>query len=164
MRLRLTFVFRLNHKQKLKMTMKLLVDIKSYSIGQIFLIPAKFSLYLSIMWINNVTIVAFVWGRYVVYIDQTEVYRLRTITTYQPHTKAIIVSFLFTEHKELKTLHISIWYFRSVGYHNSNLENELLSVYVGKRFLWLYGWQHTVISLPKFSKAVGVLQEDSNIS
>jgi hypothetical protein len=45
-------------------------EIKSYSIGQIFLIPAKFSLYLSIMWINNITIVAFVWGRYVVYIDQ----------------------------------------------------------------------------------------------
>ena len=45
-------------------------EIKSYSIGQIFLIPAKFSLYLSIMWINNITIVTFIWGRYVVYIDQ----------------------------------------------------------------------------------------------
>ena len=29
-------------------------EIKIYSIGQIFLIPAKFSLYLSIMWINNI--------------------------------------------------------------------------------------------------------------
>ena len=45
-------------------------EIKSYRIGLIFLIPAKFSLYLSIMWINNITIVAFVWGRYVAHIDQ----------------------------------------------------------------------------------------------
>ena len=43
-------------------------EIKSYSIGQIFLIPAKYSLYLSVMWINNITIVASVdillFGRY----------------------------------------------------------------------------------------------------
>jgi hypothetical protein len=77
-------------------------EIKSYSIGQIFLIPAKISLYLSIMWINNITIVAFVWGQYVVYIDQQEYidlglrpqsiyFCLVDIATYQPHTKAIIV-------------------------------------------------------------------------
>ena len=77
-------------------------EIKSYSIGQIFLIPAKFSLYLSIMWINNITIVAFVLGRYVVYIDQQKYidlglrphsiyFCLVDITTYRPHTQAIIV-------------------------------------------------------------------------
>ena len=74
-------------------------EIKSYIIGQIFWIPAKFSLYLSIMWINNITIVAFVWGRYVVYIDQQKYIHLGLrpqsiyfcwvdIITYRPHTKA----------------------------------------------------------------------------
>ena len=55
------------HKKKCS---DIYTEIKSYSIGQIFFIPAKFSLYLSIMWINNIPIVTFVWGQYVVYIDQ----------------------------------------------------------------------------------------------
>ena len=52
------------------------------------------------MWINNITIVAFVWGRYVVYIDQHKYidlglrpqsiyFCLVDITTYRPHTEAI---------------------------------------------------------------------------
>jgi hypothetical protein len=45
---------------KLQHVHDIYTEIKSYSIGQIFLIPAKFSLYLSIMWINNITIAAFV--------------------------------------------------------------------------------------------------------
>ena len=54
------------------------------------------------MWINNIAIVAFVSGRCVVYIDQQKYidlglhpqsiyFCLVDITTYRPHTKAIIV-------------------------------------------------------------------------
>jgi hypothetical protein len=48
----------------------------------------SFSLYLS-MWINNITIVAFVRGQYVAYTDMQSIYFcLVDITTYRPHTKS----------------------------------------------------------------------------